>query len=128
MRLALAPTTMRLLKYVGYPRIIAGQLGGLVGGSPATVTLAMPDPEPDRGALVVAGGLVLDYWLRATAEGLAMHPVSVILQHDDIRKRFQDAFGLSGRVVFFARLGVPDATFPPTPRRRAPVDDIIRTL
>jgi hypothetical protein len=43
--------------------------------------------------------------------------VSAILQHDDIRARFERLVAPKGRAVFFARVGYPTATFPPTSRR-----------
>ncbi|MCA9537837.1 MAG: hypothetical protein KC620_03050 [Myxococcales bacterium] len=118
-RIALHPVTMGVLKWFGYPRIIAGEFGALVAGSPASVAFALTDPKAGDADQLLAGARLLDAWLRLTAAGFAMHPVSVVLQHDDIRTKLQSEFNLAGRVVFFARLGRPVAAFPPTPRRGA---------
>jgi hypothetical protein len=49
-----------------------------------------------------------------------VHPVSVILQHPSIRRRFEQALGLKGPVFFFCRVGFPSTSFPPAPKRRNP--------
>lgn len=119
-RAALAPSTLALLARVGYPGYIAKQLGALVGDAPALVAFSLPSEQPAISALVGGGAAVMEFWLRATAAGAALHPISVILQHPDLRARFQRDHGLSGRVFFFARLGYPASEFPPAPRRRDP--------
>ena len=115
LRLGLSPTAMRMLRYVGIPTAMARALGALVGAAPLLVRVSVDRPSP--GTELVAGGVAMDVWMRATAAGLALHPVSAILQHDDLRERFQRTLGLAGRAVFFARVGYPTATFPSTPRR-----------
>ena len=115
LRLGLSPTAMRMLRYVGIPTAMARALGALVGAAPLLVCVSVDRRSP--GTELVAGGVAMDVWMRATAAGLALHPVSAILQHDDLRERFQRTLGLAGRAVFFARVGYPTATFPSTPRR-----------
>lgn len=69
--------------------------------------------------MLSAAGALADYWLDATAAGLVLHPISIVIQHDDLRLALQRRFCLPGRVFFAARLGHPAAAFPasPAPRR-----------
>jgi 4-hydroxy-2,2'-bipyrrole-5-methanol dehydrogenase len=119
MRAALAPATMRALSLAGYHRLLAAQLAGAVRGSPGLVVVTTRHHQPGTGELVMAGAAIIRYWLQATRQGLALHPVSVLLQHDDVRRRLQDLLGVPGRPVFLARLGTPAASVPPTPRHPA---------
>lgn len=124
-RAALAPPTLFLLARLGYAAYLAKQLGELVGNTPALVAFSLPSERPAISAVVGGGAAVMEFWLRATAAGAALHPISVILQHPDIRARFQRDHGLSGRVFFFARLGYPASAFPPAPRRRDPWSSVV---
>lgn len=119
MRIALAPLTMRVLSRVGYHRLLARRLAMVVRRSPVLLMMTLPDERPGRAAVLRSGGYLLDYWLRATRAGLVVHPVSVLLQHDDLRWELQRRLGLAGRVVFAGRLGHPTADFPAAPRRGA---------
>ncbi|GAA2461912.1 RedV protein [Streptomyces mauvecolor] len=114
--LALAPATMRTLRPLGYHRVFARGIAAAADKAPATVAMSLPDEAPGGASLVRAGGDLVDYWLRATRAGLAVHPVSVLLQHDDLRRALQSSLGLSGRTVFVARLGRPTTDFPAAPR------------
>ncbi len=115
LQLALSPPAMRVLRRVGVPTFMAKGLGRLVGSAPLLACVSVDDAAPWTD--VVAGGVAIDLWMRATAAGLALHPVSAILQHDELRVRFQELIAPRGRAVFFARLGYPTASFPPTLRR-----------
>ncbi|HTJ67178.1 MAG TPA: hypothetical protein VL551_06570 [Actinospica sp.] len=116
---ALAPGTMRMLRRFGYPRLLAGQLAAVVRQSPVVVMMSLPKPAPTPDEVVGAGAHLAEYWLRATRAGLALHPVSIVLQHDDLREALQDQFDLPGRTYFVSRLGYPATRFPPSPRRPA---------
>ncbi|WP_328939593.1 RedV protein [Streptomyces tauricus] len=115
--LALAPTTMRVLRHAGYHRVLARQLARVVRPTPVVVAMGLADASPGVGATLRGGARLAEYWLRATEAGLALHPVSVVLQHDDVRKELQDRLGLPGRTFFVSRLGRPLTDFPRAPRR-----------
>jgi hypothetical protein len=115
LRLALSPAVMRFARHIGVPRVMARELGKLVAHAPLLVCVSVTDESPQTQ--LVAGGVAMDLWMRATALGLVLHPVSAILQHDELRERFQRLVVPRGRAVFFARVGFPTTTFPPTPRR-----------
>ncbi|MFK4102174.1 RedV protein [Streptomyces sp. NPDC019531] len=119
MRIALAPRTMRILRHGGYHRILARQLAAMVRRSPAAVALCFDDETPDAEAVVRGGAVLADYWLEATRAGLVLHPVSVILQHDDVRAELEQRLGLPGRAFFVSRLGRAVTTFPPSHRLAA---------
>lgn len=119
MRLALSPAAMTLLGHIGYHRYLAGQLARLVRSSPAAVVLTTAHSDPEAGAGLRCAESLANFWLAATQAGLALHPVSVVLQHDDLRAAFQAEFGLPGRAFFLARLGYPRAECQPAPRRPA---------
>ncbi|NVI88202.1 RedV protein [Actinomadura sp. BRA 177] len=116
-RLALAPPVMRALSRVGYPRLLAGQLAAVVRRSPVIVLMGLPVAEPGLPDTLAAASALADYWLDATAAGLVLHPVSIVIQHPDLRLALQRRFGMVGRVFFVARLGRPAAAFPASPRR-----------
>ncbi|MEO8548663.1 MAG: hypothetical protein ABI678_01770 [Kofleriaceae bacterium] len=115
LRLALSPPVMRALRHLGVPRVMAHELGKLVGRAPLLVCVSVTGTS--TRAELTAGGLAMDLWMRATAAGLALHPVSALLQHTELRERFQRWVVPQGRAVFFARVGSPTTTFPPTARR-----------
>lgn len=118
-RLALAPASMRVLRHVGYAGVLGRRLAGTVRSTPVIVALSVPGPEPDDRCLLDAGGRLVRYWLAATGAGLALHPISVLVQHEDVRRQLEDRLGLPGRVVFVSRLGRPAVGVPPAPRRPA---------
>ncbi|WP_165975659.1 RedV protein [Actinomadura rubrisoli] len=125
-RAALAPATMGVLRLAGYPRFLAGQLARVVRTSPAIALMTLAVKEPAPPDLLCAGGALADYWLGATREGLALHPISIVLQHEDLRGELRARFGLTGRPFFVARLGHPAAAFPSSPRR--PRTEVLRVL
>jgi len=118
-RVALAPATMAALRFVGYPRLLATQLAAVVRCSPAIVMMSLPQDEPSVSALLSAADRLADYWLHATEAGLVIHPISVVIQHEDLHAALQARFGLSGRTFFIARVGRSAASFPSSPRRPA---------
>ncbi|MFD1660507.1 RedV protein [Streptomyces caeni] len=126
LRCALAPATLRILRFGGYHRVLADRLAAVVRRSAAISVLAWDTPAPDRAEMVRGGARLADYWLRATRYGLALHPVSVVIEHDGPRHVVEDVFGLPGRVFFVSRLGHPATAFPPSPRR--PVASTLREL
>ena len=119
MRAAFTPTVMRDLRYVGYHRTLAQRLAQVVRQTPAAVAIGVEDARPGQADLVRAGAALADYWLDVTRAGLALHPISVVLQHDDVRRQLQAALGLPGRTILIARLGYPATEFPRSPRRAA---------
>jgi hypothetical protein len=123
MRAALAPATMRLLRHAGYDRFLARQLAAAVRRSPAVVALCLDESDgsggraPDSGSVLRAGAALAGYWLAATRAGLALHPVSVVLQHEDVRAACERRLALPGRALFLSRLGYPVTAFPSSHRR-----------
>lgn len=116
-RMALAPDVMRLLCHVGYQHRLAGGLAAAVREhTPALVTMGFHENRPDLAALLLGGARLADYWLRAAAAGLALHPLSVVVQHDDLRRSLRPLLGLRGRPFFVSRLGRPLTGTPRTSR------------
>jgi hypothetical protein len=120
LRVALAPRVMAVLRGLGYHHVLAVQLARVVRATPTLAIVSIADEQPDPGDVVAAGGFLADYWLRATELGLVLHPVSVMVQHDDVRRRLESAFGVPGRALFLTRLGRPTTGFPAPPRRAVP--------
>ena len=116
-RAALHPNGMRLLRHVGYPRALAARLAADIRATPVLFAFGIDVEEPTAADTVRAGARLVDYWLSATRQGLALHPVSVLVQHEDLRERLQTAFDLRGRTVFTGRLGIPASPSPAAPRR-----------
>lgn len=138
MRAALAPATMRLLRHAGYDRFLARQLAAAVRRSPAAVALCFDGSDgsdssgrpgnpagpgdfggrtPDAGSVLRAGAALAGYWLAATRAGLVLHPVSVLLQHEDVRDACERRLALPGRALFLSRLGYAVTAFPSSHRR-----------
>lgn len=126
-RLALAPRAMSLLGRLGMPALLGRALGELVGQGPALACFSFATEHPSVAAQLAGGGAVMDFWLRATAAGLALHPVSVVLQHTDLRRALQRERRSTGRLFFLSRLGRPAVSFPPAPRRSDPLAAVVRT-
>ncbi|WP_405652736.1 RedV protein [Streptomyces sp. RK9] len=130
LRAALAPATMRLLAPVGYDRFVgrrlAHGLARMVRPTPAVVAMSFDRTEPTLADAVKGGARLADYWLCATTAGLALHPVSVVLQHEDLRTAFQSSLRIPGRAFFVSRLGRPVTEFPCSPRR--PADAHLRRI
>lgn len=130
LRAALAPATMRLLGPVGYDRFVgrrlAHGLARMVRPTPVVVAMSFDRTEPTLADAVKGGARLADYWLCATTAGLALHPVSVVLQHEDLRTAFQSSLRIPGRAFFVSRLGWPVTEFPCSPRR--PADAHLRRI
>lgn len=118
-RLALAPVSMRVLRHAGYADVLAGRLAATVRSTPVIVTMSIRAPEPDQRSALGAGGRLIEYWLAATRAGLALHPISVLVQHEDVCRQLEDRLGLSRSVFFVSRLGRPTVDAPPSPRRHS---------
>ncbi|MGW0705616.1 RedV protein [Streptomyces sp. NPDC002643] len=117
LRLALSPRVMSLLRRAGYHRLLASRMAAVVRRTPVITAMTFTTDTPGQADMVRAGARLADYWLRATRAGLVLHPVSVVVQHDDVREALARRLGLTGRLFFVSRLGHPAASFPPAPRR-----------
>lgn len=116
-RLAVAPAGMRMLRHAGYPDHLAGQLAEQVRQTPAVVVLGFETGRPSGADALGGGAALLDYWLRATRAGLALHPISVLVQHDGPRREIETRLGLPGRAFFVSRVGRPVTPASRSPRR-----------
>lgn len=115
--LVLWPPSMSILKHFGFAAYLARELGDLFAPAPALALFTLDSETPSLSDQLHAGALIMGFWRRAAAEGLALHPLSVMLQHPDIRQEFQALLHVPGRICFFARLGYPTVEFPLAPRR-----------
>ncbi|MFE2461678.1 RedV protein [Streptomyces sp. NPDC059402] len=118
MRRALAPATMHLLGKVGYHRVLAAGLADIVRRTPTVVTMSFAERTPARAELLRGGARLADYWWRATRHGLSLHPVSIVVQHEDLRVRLERELSLpGGRTFFVSRVGVAGRPAPHSHRR-----------
>ncbi|WP_257455538.1 hypothetical protein [Archangium lipolyticum] len=119
LRVVLSPSSMRVLRSLGLARSMARQSGTLLERSGMLLYLHFHEEEPSEAAQVAAGGRLLATWLALAAREVALHPVSVMVQHPEPRLKLITELGLPpGRGFFFARVGVPAAEMPAAPRRR----------
>jgi nitroreductase len=117
-RAALAPASMRVLGRLGYPGLLARRLAAQVRDeTPALVALGFPAGPPGVAEALNGGARLCDYWLAATGAGLALHPLAVLVRHDDLRAEMQERLRLPGQTYLVGRLGRPLAPPPPAPRR-----------
>ena len=115
----LAPGTMQILKYFGYAKYIGYQFGNLVKQSSMLAYLNFKQDKPDVLTQIAGGAIMLNFWLKVTQQNLTLHPISIILQHPQIRIKLQQEMDLpTGRGFFFTRLGSPIVKFPPAYRRK----------
>ncbi|CAM5350073.1 RedV protein [Streptomyces abikoensis] len=121
-RIALAPPVMKVLCRFGYDRSLAGGLAAEVRRTPAVVLMHFADESPGLADAFRGGARIADYWLHAASAGLALHPLSVLMQHDAPRRTLQAQLGLSGRLFFISRVGRPRTAFPPAPRSPGAAD------
>lgn len=117
LRFALAPLVMQALRPFGAPSRMADALAGLVAAGPGFLCCSLPEERPRRQDLLQAGARLAEIWLNAQAAGLALHPVSVLLQHEAPRRELQRLLGLSSRPVFVARFGLASPNPSISPRR-----------
>ena len=108
--------------------------------SPTARAASTPAPEPLDGLVAIctsrddvrawlhAGEAMSAVWLRATLGGLAVTPVSQVIEVDSTRRRLQhDVFAYTGQPQIMLRIGWPAVSrpaLPHTPRR--PLEDVLR--
>jgi 4-hydroxy-2,2'-bipyrrole-5-methanol dehydrogenase len=108
-RAALNPAVLPRLCRLGFDRYLGAQLAKTARATPVIAAAGLPMDAPTAPDLLTAGMWLADYWLAATRAGLALHPLSILTQHEDLRIELQQRFGLPGRTFFVARLGHPTA-------------------
>jgi 4-hydroxy-2,2'-bipyrrole-5-methanol dehydrogenase len=123
MRLLLHPWTMQALRPIGFPGSLADGLAGLVRDAPGLLVLVMPDPKPGFSDLLETGGLLRDLWLSAEKSGVQIHPLSVLLQHEEPRAALRALLGLADQPVFIARIG--ESIQPALSTPRVSLDEIL---
>lgn len=120
MQVALHPRVLARLGPMGLHARIGHDFEQLVQHS-ATVWALLQNSEgttaDERRTHLLAGEAVIDCWLAATRDGLAMQPISVTLQHPPIEQALRALLGVDTPVLFIARVGHPIAA-PPAPRLR----------
>lgn len=121
-RIALSPPVMKFLCRFGYDRSLAGGLAAGIRRTPAVVLMSFAEEAPGVADAFRGGARIADYWLHAATAGLALHPLSVVMQHDPLRAMLQEQLGLSGRLFFVSRVGRPRTAFPPAPRSAGAAD------
>ncbi|WP_194905977.1 nitroreductase family protein [Catenulispora rubra] len=118
-RVALNPAALPHLCRLGFDRYLGTQLAKTVHTTPVITAAGLPTDTPTAPDLLSAGMWLANYWLTATQAGLALHPLSILTQHEDLRSELQQRFGLPGRTFFVARLGHPTTTTAATLRHTA---------
>lgn len=121
-RVVLHPLLLGALGPFGASARAGAQIERLIHSSPAVVylsTAASHAQAPCRH--VLAGEAIARLWLAASVSGLSLHPLSVALQHPDLRARLGHLLGCDEELLFIARAGVPRRPANPALRyRRAP--------
>ncbi|AZZ94456.1 hypothetical protein EUZ85_28590 [Hahella sp. KA22] len=117
-RCVLAPPVMQALRPFGAPQRMAEQLGALVEDSSQLLFCHLGEEHMTPKALTQAGARLMEVWLNAQEQKLAIHPASVMLQHDQARIEIERLRDENGRMIFFARLGAIKEVFDKSPRRK----------
>ncbi len=124
-QVVLSPHLMWLTGLFGLPRRIANTLANLV----KTTHLLYIESDSTNGPLLqcLAGECMIHGWLTLTHQGFLMHPVSVLLQHDDSRHALTNALNSPNEILFLARVGVAQLPLT-TCRYRWPVESFFQSL
>ncbi|WP_439892316.1 hypothetical protein ACS7SF_07090 [Ralstonia sp. 25C] len=120
-RVLLHPALLAAFGPVGASARIGVHLERLIRGSPAVVVLSAAESCPLASRDVLAGEAIVRLWLAAAAQGLSLHPLSVALQHPDLRATLGRLLGCEEPLLFIARVGAPlQASGPSRRYRREP--------
>ena len=117
----LNPKRHWLYRPLGVPGIMAGGLADLVRNTPQLFTVTVEQNSPE--AWFSAGTSLIDFWLSCARQGIAIHPVSVLLQNEEPKHNLQRVTGDENSVVFIGRIGFPQQQAQPAPRRS--VDSVL---
>ncbi|MEU5832545.1 RedV protein [Streptomyces diacarni] len=118
-RVLLNPKVLLPLCGLGYHRRLAAGVATLIREStPGLLAMGFEARRPGLADMLAGGARLADYWLAATEAGVALHPLSVAVQHEDLRQELQKSLGLRGRTFFISRLGSPEVQGSPTLRRQ----------
>lgn len=120
--LVVALTSPALMPFIGRAGLadkLARGLASAVETGPGFLVLTAPNTVRSSSDWIWAGADMHRMWLAATRVNLGLHPVSVLLQHDDSRTVLEQRLGLSGRAFFAARIGhrLPGRVGTSAPRR-----------
>ncbi|MBQ4844630.1 nitroreductase [Pseudoalteromonas sp. MMG005] len=104
----LNPITMTLLAKFGLAEHMAKTLGELTAHSTQIICLYQ-NAQQSTYDWLCAGQKMIEMWLQATAQGLAVHPLSVLLQHPDAKAALHHNLGPQYFPLFIARVGTSEA-------------------
>ncbi|TMP40327.1 nitroreductase [Pseudoalteromonas citrea] len=107
-QLLLNPLSMRVLAKLGVADSMAQVLSQLTAQSSQIICLCQKSTQSTFDWLC-AGQKMIEMWLQATAQGLAIHPLSVLLQHPEAKAALHEQLGEEHHPLFIARVGKSDA-------------------
>ncbi len=121
-RIALRPSSMGILRRTGIHRLIASEQTRLARSTRTFCLVIAPDSSPE--GMFQAGRAIQRMWLRATALGLRVHPMTAALDHIETKRALADAFAISfdTPIAICFRIGHGPAG---TPSRRLPLDQVV---
>ncbi|MBD1582833.1 nitroreductase [Pseudoalteromonas sp. S16_S37] len=107
-QMLLHPNVMFVLNKFGMAQKMADMLAMLSEQSSQLICLCHSD-KADATAWLAAGEYMLEAWLQATEQNLAVHPLSVLLQHSDAKTALHHTLGVQHSPMFIARVGRSDS-------------------
>ncbi|KAF7764299.1 hypothetical protein PCIT_b0260 [Pseudoalteromonas citrea] len=107
-QLLLNPLSMRVLAKLGVADRMAQVLSQLTAQSSQIICLCQSNSQSTFDWLS-AGQKMIEMWLQATAQGLGIHPLSVLLQHPEAKAALHEQLGAEHTPLFIARVGKSDA-------------------
>lgn len=116
-RIGLHPNNHWLYNSLGIPKVMAKGLAELVQKTPQLITVSID--TWDNQAQFNAGEALNVFWRNCTDANLAIHPLSVLLQNEEPKKKLQQQIHIDAPLVFIARIGIPEASATESPRRSA---------
>jgi hypothetical protein len=117
LRITFSPAMMQVLRLVRFPQKLAAKLAELVVGDSQVLFCSIAEEQPAPKTLIRTGARLMEIWLNAQTLDIAIHPLSVMLQHDRARRELSKLADVQGRLIFFARLGYINEIYLQSPRR-----------
>lgn len=120
-RLGLHPVNHRFYSLLKLPSMMASNFAKLISDEGHLMTLTVGDESPE--SLFSAGQMLGRFTLTVQQMEWVMHPMSVLVQHDEPRYQLSDFLCLQQPLVYVARLGQCSGAASASPRRS--IDSIL---
>lgn len=117
LKIGLSPTVMSQFPFFKISTLLAKGLADLSRTTKHFIFISTDESEiSNHQQEFLIGQEIMSLWLSLTGHKLTLHPISFLIQHPDLRKKFEAEHQIKGRLIFFARLGYPTLEFDSAPK------------